>query len=59
MTNDAREVDVKRMFYHGGKAGLPVGGYILPPVKTGYNKLDRRLKAVFGQYDDDVYDMNL
>jgi hypothetical protein len=50
---------VKRIYYHGGKSGLAVGGYILPAAETGYTKLDRRLKDVFGEYDEDVYDMNL
>ena len=59
MTNDARSPSVKRIYYHGGKAGLPVGGYILPAAETGYTKLDRRLKDVFGEYDEDVYDKNL
>ena len=34
----------KRIYYHGGKAGLSVGEYILPAAETGYIKLDRRLK---------------
>ena len=59
MTTDANEVAVKRVFYHGGRAGLSVGEYILPAAETGYTKLDRRLKDVFGEYDEDVYDMNL
>ena len=59
MTNNARSPGVKRIYYHGGKAGLFVGGYILPAAETGYIKLDRRLKDVFGEYDEDVYDMNL
>jgi hypothetical protein len=59
MTNDARSPGGKRIYYHGGKAGLFVGGYILPAAETGYTKLDRRLKDVFGEYDEDVYDMNL
>ena len=58
MTSD--EAAVKRVFYHGGKAGLPVGGYILPAAETGYTKLDRQLKGLFGgEYDECVYDMNL
>jgi hypothetical protein len=59
MTNDAPEAALKRIYYHGGKSGLSVGGYILPASETGYTKLDRRLKDVFGEYDEDVYDMNL
>src|ERR1700704_6072500 len=57
MTSDA--AGVKRIYYHGGKAGLPVGGYILPAAETGYTELDRRLKENFGEYYEDVYDMNL
>ena len=59
MTTDAPEAVLKRIYYHGGKAGLSVGEYILPAAETGYTKLDRRLKDVFGEYDEDVYDMNL
>jgi hypothetical protein len=59
MTNDDREAGVKRIYYHGGRAGLPVGGYILPAAETGYTELDRGLKEKFGEYDEDVYDMNL
>jgi hypothetical protein len=56
MTSDA--AGVKRSYYHGGKAGLSVGEYILPAAETGYTKLDRRLKEKFGEYDDDVYDLS-
>jgi hypothetical protein len=42
MTTDANEVAVKRVFYHGGRAGLSVGEYILPAAETGYTKLNRR-----------------
>ena len=43
---------VKRIYYHGGKAGLSVGEYILPAAETGYTELDRRLKEKFGEYDE-------
>ena len=59
MTTDANEVAVKRVFYHGGRAGLSVGEYILPAAETSYIKTDRLLKEKFGEYDEDDYDMNL
>jgi hypothetical protein len=60
MTNDERSPGVKRIYYHGGKAGLPVGGYILPASETGNTKLDRKLKKKFGgEYDECVYDRTL
>jgi hypothetical protein len=46
-------------YFHGGKAGLPIGGYILPASETGYSRLDKDLKKRYGEYDADVYDMNL
>ena len=57
---DTREVAAKRIYFHGGKAGLPVGGYILPASETGYDKLDTKLKKPYGDdYGDDIYDKTL
>jgi hypothetical protein len=38
-----------RVFYHGGKAGLPVGGYILPAKEIGYNEMERAFKIMYGR----------
>jgi hypothetical protein len=44
-------------YYHGGKAGLPTGGYVLPASETGHDQRYKWLQKVYGDFDATRYDM--
>jgi hypothetical protein len=53
--NDCGEVTMSTRYFHGGNKGLLVGGYILPPAKTGARSTSDLVDTAGNHRRDRVY----